>query len=243
MIPKIIHYCWFGSKRMTKLSDKCVKSWREYLPDYQLKLWNEESFDINCNEFAKEAYLSKKYAFVSDYVRLFALYNYGGIYMDTDVEVIRNIDQFLSLPAFSGFETQTNIPTGIMGSSQYGIWVKELLDYYSDIHFILADGSMNTVSNTITISRIMNEGGFKFDNTVQNYKGVVTIYPSDYFCPKSYDTGQIHLTHNTFCIHHFAGSWLSNSKKTKRLVAKVIGERKLKFIIGLKHHILHGNKQ
>jgi mannosyltransferase OCH1-like enzyme len=242
MIPKIIHYCWFGGGNMPKLSANCIKSWRKYLPDYELRLWNEESFDINCSEYANEAYKSKKYAFVSDYVRLYALYNYGGIYMDTDVEVIRNIDQFLSTPAFSGFETKMHIHTGIMGSCQYGYWVKELLDYYNDLHFILADGSLNTVSNAITISRIMYEGGFNFDNTLQNYKGLITIYPSDYFCPKSFDTGQIKLTENSFCIHHFAGSWISNSKKIKKLVAKMIGEKNLKLILDLKHLINHDIK-
>ena len=212
------------------------------MPDYELKLWNEESFDVNCNMYVKEAYMSKKYAFVSDYVRLFALYNYGGIYMDTDVEVIKNFDQFLSLPAFSGFETKIHIQTGIMGSRQYGVWVKELLGYYSDLHFILADGSLNTVSNAIFISQIMKAGGLKFNNTLQNYNGIVTIYPSDYFCPKSFDDGQISLTTNTFCIHHFAGSWISNSKKAKKFLAKMIGERKLKLILRLKHNILHSIK-
>ena len=226
---------------MPKLAEKCLKSWRKYLPDYELKLWNEESFDVTSNRYTKEAYDAKKYAFVTDYVRLFALYNYGGIYMDTDVEILKNIDEFLLAPAFSGFENQTHIPTGIMGSVRHGIWIKELLNHYNDQKFILDDGSLNTVSNTITISRIMKEGGFKFDNNLQNYKDIVTIYPSDYFCPKSYDNGKITLTPNTFCIHHFAGSWISNSKKTKKLISKIFGEGKLRFLLKLKREILNKN--
>jgi mannosyltransferase OCH1-like enzyme len=239
MIPKVVHYCWFGEKKMPKLAVRCIESWKRHLPEYELKLWNEETFDINSNEYVKEAYLSKKFAFVTDYIRLFVLYKHGGVYMDTDVEVVRNIDQFLSLPAFSGFETQNNIPTGIIGSCQYGQWVKEQLDYYTNRHFILPDGSMDTTSNTITISRIMKAGGFMFDNSIQDYQGIITFYPSDYFCPKNYDTGEIKLTENTYCIHHFSASWISDGEKFKRLIAKTIGQENLKPIITLKRRLLN----
>lgn len=111
MIPKIIHYCWFGRGKMPKLALKCLKSWNKYCSDYKVICWNEDNFDINSNQYVKEAYESRKYAFVSDYVRLYALYNYGGVYMDTDVEVIKNIDKFLAEKAFTGFESETYVTT------------------------------------------------------------------------------------------------------------------------------------
>ena len=118
MIPKIIHYCWFGDKELPKLAKKCLASWKKYCPDYQIKCWNESNFDVNSNQYVKEAYENKKYAFVTDYVRLYALYNFGGVYMDTDVEVIKNIDDFLNCKGFSSFESTNLVPTGILASEK-----------------------------------------------------------------------------------------------------------------------------
>ena len=207
MIPKIIHYCWFGRDRMPELAQKCIESWKRNLPDYELREWNEYTFDINSNSYAKEAYQSKKFAFVTDYVRLYVLYNVGGIYMDTDVEVVKNLDFFLDQPAFTGFEDEVRIPTGIMASEQYGEWAKWQLRYYQDRHFILSD-TIDITTNVKIIGNLMEKEGFILKNSLQNFKDIITIYPKDYFCPKDYETGQIHLTSNTHCIHHFAGSWI-----------------------------------
>src|SRR5574344_319107 len=143
MIPKIIHYWWFGRGKMPELAQKCIESWHKQLPEYEYKLWNEDNFDINSVPYTKEAYEARKFAFVTDYVRLFALYNEGGIYMDTDVEVLKSLDNLLNLPAFSGYESNkfSNFPTGLMASQKKGIWVKEQLDYYTDRHFVNADGT------------------------------------------------------------------------------------------------------
>ena len=113
MIPKVVHYCWFGRGEMPELAKKCIASWKTFLPDYQIKEWNEDNFDINCNQYVKEAYESRKFAFVTDYVRLYAIYTEGGVYMDTDVEVLKTLDPFLHHHAFSGFETDGNVPTGM----------------------------------------------------------------------------------------------------------------------------------
>lgn len=138
MIPKKIHYCWFGKGKMPELALKCIESWRVNLPDYELKEWNENSFDINSNFYVKEAYESRKFAFVTDYVRLYALYTEGGIYMDTDVEVLKNLDPFLDLPAFSGFEDNVHIPTGIMAAEKGSVWAGWQLKYFSSIYLLLS---------------------------------------------------------------------------------------------------------
>ena len=216
-IPKVIHYCWFGGKEKPISVDNCIKSWKKYCPDYILKEWNEENFDIHSNRYVEEAYNSKKYAFVTDYVRLFALYSEGGIYMDTDVEVLKPLDIFLSENAFSSFENNDLIPTGIMGAKKGNKWIKSLLDEYKNLRFIRDDGSYDLTTNVHRITDITEK---KFDlvrkSSFQKLKnGVVTIYPYDYFCPKDWKTGNINITKNTYTIHHFSGSWLSAEEKLK----------------------------
>lgn len=210
LIPKIINYCWFGKQPMPELAQKCLKSWDNYLPDYKKVLWNEDSFDVGSVQFTREAYQCKKYAFVSDYVRLYALYHNGGIYMDTDVEVVNNLDEFLECPAFSGFEKTNFIPTGIIGAVPHHPWIKRFLDYYEDKSFLWRDGSMDLTPNVLFMSNISeNEFGLKRDrNEFQVLKDDVHIYPNDYFCPMTWETRQIHLTKNTRTIHHFAASWM-----------------------------------
>ena len=223
MIPKIIHYCWFGPNKMPELAEKCIESWRKFLPDYEIRLWNEFNFDVSKNRYTKEAYENKKYAFVTDYVRLYVLYKFGGIYMDTDVEVLKNLDCFLKYPAFSGFESDGSIPTGIMASEKNGEWAKWQLSYYNDKSFILPNGSLDLTSNVIVITNLMKGRGFKLDNTLQNFEDMIFMFPKDYFCPK--DKSTISLTENTFCIHHFAGSWMPKSSKIKKRVRFFIGEK------------------
>ncbi|MCE8612198.1 MULTISPECIES: glycosyltransferase family 32 protein [Bacteroides] len=236
MIPKKIHYCWFGKGKMPELALKCIESWRVNLPDYELKEWNENSFDINSNFYVKEAYESRKFAFVTDYVRLYALYTEGGIYMDTDVEVLKNIDSFLDLPAFSGFEDNVHIPTGIMAAEKGSIWAKWQLEYYSDRHFLLPDGTLDLTTNVDIIGGLMEEKGFILKNGLYNFQNIITIFPKDYFCPKSHTTGKIELTENTYTIHHFAGSWKSSSDRLKRRIVHLIGVKtvhRLKLLINL----------
>ena len=229
MIPKLIHYCWFGRGQMPELALKCIESWHKYLPGYTMKLWNEDSFDINAVPYVKEAYEARKFAFVTDYIRLYALYHEGGIYMDTDVEVLKPLDDLLDLPAFSGYESNkfSNFPTGLMASAAGGVWVKEQLDYYTDRHFILPDGSLDMTTNTVTISRIMKENGFELTGEYQVYKNDMHCFPSDYFCPMT-STRVLKLTKNSYCIHHFAGSWHTPTlkQKIKKFVfGKIVGAK------------------
>lgn len=208
-IPKTIHYCWFGKEPMPELLIKCLKSWDLFLPNYKKVLWNEETFDVNSIVFTKEAYSCKKYAFVSDYVRLYALYNFGGIYMDTDVEVLKSLDKFLYFPAFSGFENPDFIPTGIIGARKCHPWIKRFLDYYKDKSFYKENGEMDLYANVRFMTDIsIYEYGLIRGNSFQKLKDNVYIFPNDYFCPKVWETKEIKLTKNTHTIHHFTASWM-----------------------------------
>ncbi len=216
MIEKVIHYCWFGKNPLDERSKKCIESWKKYCPDYTIIEWNESNFDINSNIFVKEAYESKKWAFVTDYVRLYVLYNYGGIYMDTDVELLQNLDSFLNNVAFSGFENNALIPTGIMASEKHGEWINYLMSYYNNRHFINSDGTLNTSPNTGIITNMtISKYKIEMDNTYQEIKNVLVLYPSEFFCPKNHLTGEIELTDNTVCIHHFNGSWITKKEKAR----------------------------
>lgn len=211
-IPKIIHYCWFGRGKLPELALKCIESWKKYCPDYQIIEWNEDSFDIEENTYVREAYSARKYAFVSDYARLFALYQHGGVYMDTDVELLSPIDEFLSLEAFSGFESKTRVPTGLMASQSGTPLLEELLSYYDDRHFIMDDGSYDMRTNVETITAILEKYGLKKNGEKQTICGL-TLFPADYFCPKDCETKKLTLTSNSKAIHHFDGSWIPEENR------------------------------
>ena len=236
MIPRIIHYCWFGRGPMPELALRCIESWHRYMPDYQYKLWNEDVFDIESVPYVKEAYQCGKYAFVTDYVRLFALYTEGGIYMDTDVEVLKSYDDLLHLSGFTGYEGSKHLPpvTGTLASVSGGEWIKEQLDAYNGLHFLRSDGSMDLTTNTTRIAQIMRDGGFVQDGKLKTYKDMY-IFPVDYFCPRQ-TTGEFILTKNTYCDHHFLGSW--NENKRVGYFARLVGERNLTRLIKLKRKVL-----
>lgn len=242
MINKTIHYIWFGGKPLPKLALKCIDSWKKYCPDYEIVEWNESNFDINCNQYVREAYDNKKWAFVSDYVRLYVLYHYGGIYMDTDVEVIRPLDQFLKHEAFSGFENQSNIPTGIIGAMKNDKNIEKLLLDYSDRKFVLDDGTLDMTTNVKTITAYFERLGIRLNNEYQVCNGFV-FYPSDYFCPKDLETKNINLTENTFVIHHFDGSWLPKKNRIKQKVQWLLGKKITSYIVLIKQKIRGGSNE
>ena len=218
---------------------KCIESWHRYMPDYEYKLWNEDNFDVNSVPYVKEAYDARKFAFVTDYVRLFALFTEGGIYMDTDVEVLKPYDDLLGLSGFTGYEGSKYLPpvTGTMASEAGGEWVKEQLASYDGAHFLLSDGTFDMKTNTTRISEIMKAGGFKQDGKKQVYKGM-HIFPVQYFCPRQ-TTGEILLSNETYCDHHFMGSWNgSGGGKRRTSLAKIIGPKNVTRLIKLKRKIL-----
>lgn len=236
-IPKIIHYCWFGRGQMPGLAIKCISSWKKHLPDYKIILWNEDNFDINSNQFVKEAYEAKKYAFVTDYVRLYALNQYGGIYMDTDVEVIKSLDKFLVHNAFTGCENEHMCVTGTMGAIKGHNWIKDLLSDYNGKKFILSDGEYNIKPNTQIITSItMDRYGWKPENTYQILKDDLNIYPFEVFCAKD-RTRKITITDQTYTIHHFAGSWLSPLGKLKNKIINLVGPGIMKLVLKLEEKL------
>lgn len=215
MIPKIIHYCWFGRGKMPKLARKCIKSWKKYCPDYEIKEWNEDNFDLDMYPYVREAYDHRKFAFVTDVVRLYALYHEGGIYMDTDVELVKPLDPFLHHVGFSGYEKEKFISTGIMATEKGAKWAKDNLDHYNCLHFIKADGTFDTTTNVIVITNYMEKFGLRRDNSYQDFPGFFTIYPKTVFCPLSFNSDQTNFSEDTVAIHHFAGSWLPKETRLR----------------------------
>ena len=211
MIPKIIHYCWFGGNPLPDLAKKCIVSWKKYFPDYEIKEWNESNFDLNCCDYVKEAYREKKWAFVSDYARFWILYNYGGLYFDTDVEVIKDMSGIIAHGAFMGCETVDKCSLGVnpglgLGANPGLGLYKEILDFYNHIHFITDNGHIPTVVNYTTA--ILEKYGWTGTNEISEIEGI-TIYPPEYFCPYNFATGVMDITSHTVSIHHYSATWFS----------------------------------
>lgn len=228
MIPKKIHYCWFGGNPLPETAKKCIDSWKKFCPDYEIIEWNESNFDLNYNDYVREAYSAKKWAFVSDVARLYAIVNYGGIYMDTDVEVLKPLDDLLQYEAVSGFESKDRIQTGLMACLDGQSLFKELLHDYDDAHFIKEDGSYDLTTNVIRITNTCLKYGLILNNTLQTVNGF-TLLPSDFLCPKDWRTGEITITDNTYTIHHFDGSWLTDETrlaiKLKKKYSKIMPQK------------------
>lgn len=225
-IPKIIHYIWLGPKPLDKLSEKCMKTWEKVLPDYEVIRWNDEKCKsiIENNDYAKQAYEAKKYAFVSDYLRLYVLYNYGGIYMDTDVRVIKKIDEFLQFSAFTSFQDDTMIPTALMGSEKGGKWVGRLLEYYDNKTFINSEGNYDFTTNVTTITNMSEEFGLVKNGKEQILKDDVHIYPREYFCPlDTRNSKNNKITNNTYAMHLYNGSWTPWYRRTLSKIKKKMG--------------------
>lgn len=213
MIPKIIHYCWFGNNPIPMNLKKCIDSWTRNLPDYKIIEWNESNYDVNSEVWTREAYEQKKYAFVADYVRLKALYEYGGIYLDTDVEVKKSFDSFLNYKAFGGFETLKTLTTGVIGAEKHNNIILEFLNYYKNRHFIQSDGSIDNNANVLVFTDIMEKHGLVMNNTEQIIDGF-NIFPKTYFCPLDVFHYK-DITKNTHAIHYFEGSWLDDETKSR----------------------------
>ena len=217
MIPKIIHYCWFGGKEKPEDVLKMIASWKKHCPDYEIKEWNETNFNIHLNRYTEEAYQQKKWAFVSDVARLWALVHEGGIYMDTDVEVIRPLDNLLVNKAFIGFEGTQWIGTNLMGTEPHNAFLQAFLEDYNHRNFTNPDGTLNQTTNVEEItSRFLTQHNL-VRNGKQQQAGDFTIYPTDYFSPYDYINGKVRTTANTYSIHWFSQSWIKRSKWKTRL--------------------------
>lgn len=205
MIPKIIHYCWLSNDPIPNTSQRCVDSWREKLPDYEFKKWDFTKFDKDSSIWVREAFENKKYATACDYIRLYAVYHEGGIYMDMDVEVVRSFDPLLSQSRMFATENPKDplvIEAGCFGAEPGDIFIEKCLEYYKDRHYVKPDESFDTLPLPQIMKRVI------LDNNLS-----VSTYTWDYFTCKSYKTGKITTTDNTYAIHHFAGSWLSEEQQ------------------------------
>ena len=223
-IAKIIHYCWFGDKQKSEFINKCISSWNNILEDYEIIEWNESNFNININNYVREAYEQKKYAFVSDYVRVYALYNYGGIYLDTDVEVFKKFDDLLENDSFWGFEEKDYIATSTIGAKKGNKLIKEFLDSYENRSFLNKDGSIDTLTNVAIVSKIISNLGIKLDGTFQKIDNLAVIYPQEYFSPYDYINCYSKKTNNTYTMHHFYKSWVPFSARLKAFAKKSLAK-------------------
>lgn len=212
MISKIIHYCWFGKKPLPSLALKCLDSWRKYMPDYEIREWNESNFDIGQIPYTAEAYKCQKYAFVSDFARFKIMYNYGGVYFDTDVEVIKPLDYIVNKGSFWGLEKSRNglsCNPGLGFACPPGLNLcKEMIDYYKKEAFVYPNGKYNLTTVVEIFSKILTSKGFSLSSFPEELNGI-HIYPPEYFSPINYNTGEINITQNTYTIHHYAASWVS----------------------------------
>lgn len=226
-IPKIIHYCWFGGNPLPELAQHCIKSWKTMCPDYEVMVWNEENIDISSNLYMKQAYEQKKWAFVSDYARVYALYHYGGIYLDTDIEIKKSLEKFLGHAVLLGLETENRISTAIIGAEKENTFIKEVLEHYESRVFVKENGELDVTTNVEVITKLLEKLGFTFGENKQYNLKEITIYPREYFSPKDFETGVIKETENTHTIHYFDASWWSEEHKKdyfrKKRLVKIFG--------------------
>ena len=209
-IPKIIHYCWIGGKSIPEHNKKIMESWKKFCPDYKIKEWNESNYDFTKNRYMREAFENKQWAFAPDYARLDIIYEYGGIYLDVDVELVKSLDDLLNLKGFAGFESETFCAFGLgFGAIPKLPIIKGLRDYYEGLSFVKEDGTFNKIPSPQYQTNYLVKKGLIPNNTKQEIDGL-TIFPMEYFCPKDFFSGEISLTKNTYSIHHFDASWLDS---------------------------------
>ncbi|MBR7179880.1 MAG: glycosyl transferase [Oscillospiraceae bacterium] len=215
MIPRIIHYCWFGRNPKPKLAEKCFNSWERFCPDYCIREWNEDNFDISSAPlYVQQAYAAQKWAFVADYVRLKVVYDHGGIYLDTDVELVKSFDSLLSYSAFFGFEGINYINTGLgFGAVRHSPIVQELISDYAEIPFVMHDGSYDLTPCPTRNTPVFVRNGLLCDGTQQLLNGEILILPAEYLCPIDNATRILRKTQNTISIHHFDASWQSPAER------------------------------
>ena len=237
MSPKIIHYIWLGGNPLPDLVQKCIKSWEKYCPDYEIKLWNESNLDLNKYQFAKDAYDNKKWAFAADVFRYDVINEFGGIYLDVDVELFKPLDDFLGYNFFTGFEDSEVVAPGlIMGGVADNAICQDILEHYTNIKFDIDKLNEITVCKILT-KYLVEHYDLKQNNQTQILQNEVGIFTTEYFCPKNYKTGKINITENTYSIHHYLASWVKKPSLFKRvkntiksIIKKIIGEKRVKQI-------------
>lgn len=229
MIPKIIHYCWFSDDPYPDKIQNCIESWKKHLPDYKIKRWSYENFPPGKSKWVDEAVNAKKYAFAADYIRCYALYTEGGIYLDSDVEVLKSFDPLLKFPYFIGEENDGAWEAAVMGSVKGNLLFGQMINYYDSHDFLTPQGGYNVEPMPFILRRIGNEiGDVRYINSIDDFtqdSNILQILPFDYFSPKSYKTGEFKLTDRTFSIHHFTASWHGKKEFLYETIAKFFGKR------------------
>lgn len=217
MIPKIIHYCWFGHNPLPKLAQECIATWKKHCPDYEIKEWNEDNIDISCIGYMQEAYEEKAWGFVSDVARLQIIYEHGGIYLDTDVEILKSFDTLLHHTAFMGMEdgrfNKKNVALGLgFGAEKGNELIGKFLYDYQDRHFRNKDGTLDRTPCPVIQTAVLTREGFRPQNKQQTICGAI-VYPTEFFSPYSPITGISCCTSNSYSIHHYDGSWITEEEK------------------------------
>lgn len=223
MIPKTIHYCWFGGNAKSETIEKCIASWKKYCPDYTLVEWNESNYDVVKHPFIKKAYEAKKWAFVSDYARIDIVYHHGGIYLDTDVELISGLDPFLEYDLYAGFESVSFVNFGLgFGAAAGHPVLKDILNYYDGLEFPDTEFQLSMISCPRIQTHILKKRGLVCNNQNQVVDGC-HIFRTEYFCPISFRTGETAITEKTVSIHHFDMTWSTTRfKKVKSREWKLV---------------------
>ena len=222
MIPKKIHYCWFGGNPIPEEFQKYLENWKKFCPDYEIIRWDESSYDLNKNAYVREAFRQKKWAFLTDYVRLDVVYQEGGIYLDTDVELLRSLDDLLVYPCFMGMEQVGTVATGLGFGAEAGHpFLLENKRVYEESSFTDNTGAFKPEICVKITTRLLRDMGLKDENCVQDVGGV-WVFPVDYFCPLKMGTNKLIITQNTYSIHHYAASWYTGSALVKRIKYRLI---------------------
>jgi len=234
MIPKRIHYCWFGGNPLPDDVRRYIESWKRFCPDYEIIQWNETNYDVKKNKYVEQAYKNKKWAFLTDYARLDIVYNYGGIYLDTDVEVIRSLDDLLKNKCYMGMEQVGKVATGLgFGAELHHPFLKDNMILYEKENFIQDDGTFKPPICVKLTTKLLLNYGLKEENKIQEIEGV-KIYPTDYFCPLKMGTNKLRITNNTYSIHHYAASWYTGNAAMRKIKYYLIPIK-----IFIKKYILH----
>ncbi len=256
MIPKKIHYIWFGGNPLPPLAERCIASWKRCMPDYEIVRWDESNFDVHACDYTTEAYERKKWAFVSDYARFQILYDEGGVYLDTDVELIKPLDDILAQGPFMGFESDpaptsegavapglglaANPGLGLAANPGLGLF-NTILDSYKQDHFVKTNGVFDQTTVVVRTTTILRELGLREVPGIQEVAGV-RIYPKEYFCPKDFLTLEVNITENTHAIHHFDGSWAGPATRLKHKVMRAVGPAGVTAFKALKNMLRGGSK-
>lgn len=237
MIPKIIHFCWFSGESYPEKIQECLDSWKKFLPNYEIKLWNKDNFDLDCCKWVRQAYEKRKWAFIADYFRFWVLYNFGGIYLDSDVQVFKNFDNLLGCKSFTGYEYMGIPEAAVIGAEKGTGWLKQCLDWYTDKSFVNDDGTIQNqpVPSLIQLTWAKNYGKMFYDDgTVQKHEDLI-VYPFEYFSPQSHYLINTKIYPVTYCVHRFSKSWGDKENGLKVFIHKFVHFIIIK-IFGKKFH-------